>query len=70
MFKVGHIYTHAHLLDVCMFVIQIRQRYIEDSGMELDVRWFKRNGLDLNAKDSIFICDKDLKDWYEYDRQN
>jgi len=67
MFKVGHIYTHKNMLDVCMFVIKVESTRV---GVNLGVRWFKRNGLDLNAKDDVYINEWDVKDWYEYAGEN
>lgn len=60
MFRVGSVYTHGNLMDVMMLVLKA------DSGVQgsfLTVRWFKKNGLDLNAKDDIYVNKEDYGRW-------
>ncbi len=59
-FEVGHIYTHKRMLDVCMLITDIYY-----CGGIMTVRWFKKNGLDLNATDSIRTDLIKAENWYE-----
>lgn len=71
MFKVGSVYTHDKMLDVCMLITQMVSdeplKYINRPGAYyyIRVRWFKKNGLDLNATDEIRINCADLERWKE-----
>lgn len=60
MFKVGHVYTHQNMLDVCMLVARATT---DKFGWDLRVRWFKKNGLDLGATDDIYIKMEDVAKW-------
>ena len=60
-------YTHRRMLDVCMLVINVAESL---DGSTLKVRWFKRNGLDLGALDSVYIQGVDYPAWYEVEDGN
>ncbi len=60
-FKTGGVYTNANMLGVCMLVTSIEDE--NRVGVRLQVRWFKRNGLDLNAKDNVVILARDYERW-------
>lgn len=61
MFKIGTTYTHKRMLDAAVYVLH---SVLTSTGYFLRVRWVKRNGLDLNRIDEVWIKREELKNWY------
>jgi len=59
-FEEGKQYSHKNMVDVCFEVIQNFGNGI------LSVAWYKKNGLNLNARDQIVIKPEEMENYSCY----
>ena len=63
MFKQHHIYTHKNMIDCNIYVL--KSYMIPDGRYKLKIRWFLKNGMDLNLQETVVVKREQVKNWRE-----
>ena len=62
--NIGNLYTHKRMLDTAVLILQNMGE--ENGKVFFKVRWFLRNGVDMNLLDVIKVSKSDFSNWYEW----